>query len=234
VTKRKHSVHFGIRMCAQQSSRAEVCDRYSESFTRLIKLSSPSNKVSSYIEVLEKIIKPFNDELLIPAQQGVFIGAALSAFDSFFANIANSEESEYLDEAIACAKSGYMRASVVLGWSAAIDRIHRRVESVGFKHFNVVSAQMASQQAGRYKKFNQTQNVSSLSEMRDVFDNIILWVIEGMKLIDSNQHTRLKSCFEMRCQCAHPGDAPITSFNLLSFFSDLDQIVFANANFKVA
>jgi hypothetical protein len=37
----------------------------------------------------------------------------------------------------------------------------------------------------------------------------------------------------MRCQSAHPGDAPITQFNLLSFFSDLDQIIFSNAKFKV-
>jgi hypothetical protein len=79
----------------------------------------------------------------------------------------------------------------------------------------------------------QFQNVNSISEIREVFDTVVLWIIEGMALIDSNQHTRLRSCFDMRCQGAHPGDAPITQFNLLSFFSDLDQIVFSNAKFKV-
>jgi hypothetical protein len=54
--------HTDVRPAIKSGVAAEVCDRYSESFTRLIKLSSPSNKVSSYIEVLEKIIKPFNDE----------------------------------------------------------------------------------------------------------------------------------------------------------------------------
>jgi hypothetical protein len=134
-------------------------------------------------------------------------------------------------EAIACARAGYLRAAAVLGWSAAIDRIHRRIEEIGFKQFNVASARMASQQSGRYKRFNQTQNVNNISEIREVFDNIVLWVIEGMGLIDSNQHTRLRSCFDMRCQSAHPGDAPITQFNLLSFFSDLEQIIFVNQKF---
>jgi len=49
-----------------------------------------------------------------------------------------------------------------------------------------------------------------------------------MQLIDNNQHTRLHSCFELRSQCSHPGEAPITEYNLLSFFSDINEIVFKN------
>jgi hypothetical protein len=120
-----------------------------------------------------------------------------------------------------------------MGWSAAIDRIHRKIEQTGFAAFNTVSAQMANQTKGRYKHFNQKQNIASLSELREVFDNIILWIIEGMGLIDSNQHTRLKSCFEMRCQCAHPGEAPITEYNLMSFFSDIQRIVLENSAFTI-
>ena len=93
---------------------------------------------------------------------------------------------------------------------------------------------MSSQQKGRFKRFNQTQNVGSLSDLREVFDTVMLWIIEGMELIDSNQHTRLRSCFDMRCHGAHPGEAPITELNLLSFFSDLDQIVFRNPKFGLA
>jgi hypothetical protein len=71
-----------------------------------------------------------------------------------------------------------------------------------------------------------------LSELREVFDNDMLWVIEGMTLIDSNQHTRLRSCFDMRNQSAHPGEASITEYNLASVFSDIDQIVLSNTKFK--
>ena len=208
-------------------------DRYNAAFTRLIRLSAPNNLRSSYLQTLAEVIPPFREEIVIPAEQGSLSAAPPSAFDSFFAALSNPDESEYMREAIACARAGYFRAAAVLGWSAAIDRVHRKIEAIGFPQFNVTSAQMASQQSGRYKKFNQTQNVNSISEMREVFDNVVLWIIEGIGLIDSNQHTRLRSCFDMRCQSAHPGDAPITSLNLLSFFSDLDQIIFSNPKFAI-
>ena len=211
----------------------EVLKPYSEAFTRLIKLSGPGNQAKSYLEALDTIIKPFSKVFLIPAQQGSFVSSASSDFDAFLVSITDGVEGEYFSEAIACAKHGYLRAAVVLGWSAAIDRIHRRIEEIGFQKFNNTSTQMAGQQAGRYKKFNQKQNVASLGDIREVFDNVILWIVEGMELIDTNQHTRLRSCFDMRCHSAHPGEAPITTYNLLSFFSDLDQIVFKNPKFKL-
>lgn len=211
----------------------EACDRYDAGFTRLIRLSSPNNLRSSYLDTLNEIIAPFRDDIIIPAQQGAFVAPPPTAFDSFFSSISNPDESIYMQEAVACAKGGHFRAAAVLGWSAAVDRIHRKIEALGFQNFNTTSSRMAAQQSGRYKKFNQTQNINSLSELREVFDTVVLWIIEGMGLIDSNQHTRLRSCFDIRCQSAHPGEAPITNFNLLSFFSDLDQIVFSNAKFKI-
>ena len=75
--------------------------------------------------------------------------------------------------------------------------------------------------------------MNSLSELRGVLDTVVLWVIEGMGMVDANQHTRLKSCFDMRCQCAHPGEAPVTEYNLMSFFSDINEIVFQNTVFRV-
>ena len=92
---------------------------------------------------------------------------------------------------------------------------------------------MASQNKGRFKRFNSVQNISSISELREVFDTIVLWILEGMSLIDSNQHTRLRSCFDLRCQCAHPGDAPVTEYNLLAYFSDLNEIVLKNEKFSI-
>ncbi len=211
----------------------EALKNYGDQFTWLLKLSTPNNKVASYLSAIDLIIKPFNDELLIPSQQGVLGDSAPSSFDAFFANLANAEESEYLSEAIACAKAGHLRAAAVLGWSAAIDRVHRVLDYNGLDKFNSMSRQMQAATTGRYRKFNKGQNVGSLAELREVFDSTILWVIEAMGMIDTNQHTRLGSCFDMRCHGAHPGDAPITTYNLMSFFSDLDQIIFSNAKFKI-
>jgi len=212
---------------------AELVEKYSAASARLIKLSAPNNLKKSYLETLDILIKPMRDELILPIKSGAISSVALSPFNEFVANLEGAEEGAYFQESLDCAKSGYLRAAAVLGWCAAIDRIHRRIEANGFSKFNVTSAHMASQNKGRYKRFNQTQNATSISELREVFDTTILWIIEGMGLIDPNQHTRLRSCFEMRCHSAHPGEAPITEYNLLSFFSDLQQIVLENPSFEI-
>lgn len=217
----------------KQSLTPEALENYNTQFTQLIRISGPANFVSSYLAAIELIIKPFTDELLIPSQQGALGTTAASAFDAFFASLSNADESDYLAEAVACAKHGHLRAAVVLGWSAAVDRIQRVLEQKGLEKFNNMAIQMAAATTGRYKRFKKIDTVTSIAELQEVFDRPLLWVIEGMGMIDTNEHTRLGSCFDMRCHGAHPGNAPITSYNLMSFFSDLDQIVFMNPKFKL-
>jgi hypothetical protein len=233
---------LGSRWCNEISPKlgandgfaADLIGRYNQGFSKLIALSAPSNLKSSYLSTLDLVIKGFRKDLVLPIQQGkVKLSGGSSTFDTFLSKIAPSDEGAYFKEAISCAKHGYLRAATVMAWCTAIDRIHRRIDEIGFAAFNVTSAQMASQTAGRFRRFNQTQNVSSLSELREVFDSTVLWIIEGMALIDSNQHTRLRSCFEMRCHAAHPGEAPTTEYNLLSCFSDIEQIVLANPKFAL-
>ena len=195
----------------------EVTEKYSSGCARLIKLSAPNNLRKSYLSILGGLVTAFRDDLILPAQQGAG-SVGPSRFDTFFTALSDQHESEYLLEATSCAKAGYLRAAVVLGWCAVVDRIHRRIETEGFATFNITSAKLASATKGRFKRFNQTQNVNSINELRTVFDTTVLWIIEGMGWIDSNQHTRLRSCFDMRNHSAHPGEAPITEFNLLSFF----------------
>lgn len=217
----------------QYGLSSETVEFYSQNFGRLIKISAPNNLKKSYLDALSALSRTFRDDLTLPVQKFPKAGSDVSLLTTMLDGLP-SDESEYLLEAINCAKRKYYRASAVLGWCAVIDRIHRVIESIGFAKFNVTSASMASQTKGRFKRFNSPQNVGSLSELREVFDTVVLWVLEGMQLIDINQHTRLKGCFDLRCQCAHPGDAPITEYNLLSFFSDLNEIVFKNHNFLVS
>ena len=223
---------YGTRIEADGHIAPDVIKKYSNSFRQLLRISGPSNRKVTYVKLLNELIKPFREEIILKLYEQLPTSPSLALLSTLFKGLP-SDEHDYLREAIGCAQKGFLRASLVLGWCAAIDRIHRKIEEIGFPAFNVASAQMASQQKGRFKRFNQVQNISSLTELREVFDNIVLWIIEGMELIDSNQHTRLRSCFDMRCQSAHPGDAPITEFNLLSFFSDLKEIVFGNPKFAL-
>lgn len=203
---------------------------YSENFEKLVKLSGPNNLRSSYLTVLKDVTRKFRADFILPVQTNP--ATPTSQLQVLLAGLTDSNQSEYLLEAIACSKHRLYRAAAMLGWCAAIDQIHRAIERIGFATFNSSSTTMAGQTKGRFKKFNQVQNVTTLSELREVFDNTVLWILEGMQLIDNNQHTRLHSCFELRCQCSHPGEAPITEYNLLSFFSDLNEIVFKNPKFS--
>ena len=212
---------------------AETLKRYATGCERLIKLSAPNNLCTSYLEAIDALVKPMRSELIVPLQASPENRSSPTVFESFVASLKDPEESAYFQEAIDCAKHGFLRAAAVMAWCAAIDRIHKKIEMLGFSSFNVTSAHMASQQKGRFKRFSQTQSVTSLSELREVFDTNVLWIVEGMGLVDSNQHTRLRSCFEMRCHCAHPGEAPITEYNLMSLFSDVQQIVLENPRFAL-
>ncbi len=211
----------------------ETLKGYSHGFTWLLKLSAPNNLKKSYCEALEGLLRGFRDQLVLPLQRTPSRSVRPTDLDRILSQLPYEDENEYLGEAAKCAERGYLRGAVVLAWCAAIDRVHRVVEKIGFQKFNVTSAWMASQRQGRFKRFNSPQNVGSLSELREVFDSIVLWVVEGMALIGSNQHMRLNSCFLLRCHCAHPGEAPVTPYNVLSFFSDLSEIIWKNEKFQV-
>jgi hypothetical protein len=223
---------FSGALVAQYGVSPDLIESYSQHFGRLIKISAPNNLKTSYIDTLHAVLKSFRDDLVIPLQTHPKGAAKASLLAEVLEALPSAAENAYLKEAIECARHDFYRASAVLGWCAAIDRIHRVIEKAGFPKFNITSATMASQTTGRFKRFNSVQNVSSLSEVREVFDTVIIWILEGMVLIDSNQHTRLRSCFDIRCQCAHPGDAPVTQYNLMSYFSDLNEIIFKNDKFK--
>ena len=216
-----------------------VVEKYSKAFRELLKLSTSNSRRSSYIKNMEIIRRSFNEEIIIFLQTNNFDDDILPTSGlskeviELLDSITDKEENEYLREALGCWSNEYYKAAVVLMWCATIDRIHRVIEQVGFDKFNRTSEYMKNQTTGRFKRFNKNQNVHSISELRMVFDSDILAILEGMEMIDVNQKTRLVSCFEMRCHSGHPGEAPITKYNVLSCFSDVVEIIFTNPKFSL-
>jgi hypothetical protein len=208
-------------------------ESYSRWFFKLLKLTKGNNRKTGYIEALNGVTKTFHDDLLLPIQVQPKLAEEVSLLAKLFEKMPNPEEDAYMKEAIACATHQLFRGSAVLGWSAAIDRVHRVIEKTGFDKFNAISKSMAAATTGRFKRFSKAATITSIGELREYFDGDMLWVLEGMGLLESNQNTRLRACYEMRCQCSHPGEAPITEYNLLSFFSDIDQIIFKNTKFAI-
>jgi hypothetical protein len=189
----------------------------------------PSKKLVQ--DVLGRIARSFHVDILVPAQKQQ---AALSKYPSLDAVLSHAQgiEVDLLTEAVDCAELGKRRAAIILGWCAAVNRLHMHVEREGFVKFNQESARMQAIPSGRYKRFNKKYEIQNLSDLRmTVFDGDLLWVLEFMGAIDGNQHERLRICFTMRNTCAHPGEATCSEENVLSFFSDIDSLVFSNRKF---
>jgi hypothetical protein len=182
---------------------------------------------------LAAVLDEFHTDILVPVQKREAVLARYPSL-SVLLDHAQGLELEYLSEAIDCARLDKRRASIILGWCAAVNRLHLYVEKVGFEKFNEASAAMWAIKSGRYKRFDKKFNILNLSDLRmSVFDDDLLWVLEYMQAIDGNQHDRLGICFTMRNTSAHPGDAILTDENVLSFFSDIDSMVFNNPKFSI-
>jgi len=98
--------------------------------------------------------------------------------------------------------------------------------------FNTAAAGLAKK-GGRFKHFKGIATLESISDLRETPDRVILTILDGMGLLESNQRQRLESCLDMRIQASHPGDADITMLNLESLFSDLSTLVFKNPKLAV-
>lgn len=206
--------------------------KYHDLFDKLLQLSVTVSWRKTYVKTVTNLLQGFKPDLVVPVMKSAGPILGLSQLDRIMDNIQDAAERDYLTEAVKCADHEYFRASVVLGWNAAVHRMQRVVEKLGFTEFNKKSEEMKKISEGRYKRFNKSFNIHSIGELRaTVFDTDLLWILEYWNLIDSNQHERLQTCFTMRSNCAHPGEAPITSENLASFYSDLKNMVFDNPKF---
>lgn len=213
---------------------ADTITKYAEEFKRLHVLSRPNNLAKSYTECISKLTRRFKDDLILPIQQSDEPITGNAQLDGIISKIHDAPVSEYLEEAISCAQNGYKRAGIVMGWCAVVDQIHKKLVMLGLDKFNATSAKLKRQDTGRFRRFNKEFKVTTLNELQEVFDTDLIWVLEGMELMDSNQGDRLRTCFQYRNQSAHPGEAPINEHHLAAFFSDIVDIVLTNTRFSSA
>lgn len=209
----------------------EIIEKYNSAFSEILSLSLKVSRKNTYLRHFEIIIRNWGEELLIPILKYSAPISSITLLPNILQNVTERER-EYLEEAIGCAEREYYRASVVLGWCAAVHRMQKVVERLGFNEFNKKSEEMKNITQGRYKRFTKKYYIQNFNDLQaTVFDNDLLWVLEYWGLIDTNQSGRLFRCFEMRNNSSHPGQAEISPENLASFYSDLKTIIFDNPNF---
>lgn len=209
-----------------------VSKKYRDGLLKLHSLSSKRNQRTSHQRVIKDLLRDFHADLIQPV---MFRGGAdpSEAIKQIIADIPYPDQKGYLEEALRCIEADCKRAAAVLGWSAAMHHIHSKIEEIGFDKFNKKADEMAAQTKGRFKSFKASAPVDSISDLREVPDRRILWILDGMEILESNQRQRLEYGLDMRIQASHPGDAEVTLTNLESFFSDLSTLVFKNPKLSV-
>jgi hypothetical protein len=212
---------------------SDVIESTSEAMKHLHVLSRPNNLASSYLQVLDGVLKDFDDRFILPIQQTSSKIERILDLTKLIPALPNPDESTYLKEAVECASSGHHRAAIVMGWCCAIDRIQRRIAAIGFQGFNAASTTLKNQTSGKFKRWNKEFSISTLSELQQIFDTDLIVVLEGMSLLDGNQAQRLETCFQYRCHSAHPGQAPIGEAHVIAFFTDIAEIILQNPKFNI-
>lgn len=215
------------KFCLDKSVIAETAD----SMKRLHVLSRPNNLKSSYLKVVNRVLRKYNDKFILPIKQKSFVIEKVLDLTKIIPTLPIIEESKYLQEAIECATAGYRRAAIIMGWCCAIDRMQRKVMSIGFSEFNKTSLKLKNKSKGKFKKWNKEFSISTLSELQQVFDNDLIIILEGMGLLDGNQAQRLETCFQYRNHSAHPGKSPIDNPHVIVFFTDINEIILQNQKF---
>lgn len=222
-----------IRPMLEKASFPEiVISEFSHAFERLLLLVKGYTAKQIYLRELSSLIAAYKREILHQIEIGTFSTTPKLNIGPYLEGLP-TKEGDYLDEAQRCLSVEGIRACIILGWCATVARIHERISELGFSVFTKATEQMATKTFGRFKAFNKRLTVENLSDLQRVFDTDILWVLEFLELIDSNQHQRLRHCFDLRNHSAHPGLAPITGENLYAFYSDISKIVLKNPKFTI-
>lgn len=208
-----------------------VIAEMAEHMKHLHVLSGRGHRRITWQKTLDAAASHFKNRFVLPIQQTPEPQEQRYSLSRVVKSLADVEESDYLEEAIACADAGYQRAAVVMGWCAVVDRIQRKVQHIGFETFNDSSQRLKERRDGKYKRYNKSFNVTTLGELQAVFDTDLIVVLEGMELLDGNEADRLRRRFEDRNHSAHPGNAPIGEVHVEAFFTDIVEIVLANPKF---
>jgi hypothetical protein len=211
---------------------ADTIDVFSRHFEELLLMSGGRPAKSVYVRTVAETLTAYKAAIVHQIEIGSFTSSAGLSIAPYIEGLPVAE-GDFLDEAQRCLSVEALRGCIVLGWCATISRIHHKIEEIGFAAFNKATEEMAAKTVGRFKPYNKKFSVESLSELQRVFDTELLWILEYLTLIDSNQHQRLRHCFDLRNHSAHPGLAPITGENLYSFFSDITKIVLKNPKFEL-
>lgn len=189
---------------------------------RLLFEESQKRVARTYI-ILDLLIKTndvFFHHIIIPSKTKGALPVPLE-FQKYVGMVSDADEKDYLQEAVDCIRAKAHRASVVIGWIAAMWNLQRKIESQGFKLFNRCYS-------NRYLKNTPSKKAKRVKRIEDFEyypDSEILWITEDMGILDRSERRILEKCLELRNICAHPGKFKPKDKEVLVFFERITSVL---------
>jgi len=134
-------------------------------------------------------------------------------------NIADVDERRYVEEAICCLHPPVLafRAAVLMGWTAAIHHLRKKIECIGFSNFNAAFKNIYPQ--------SKRKLVNHFHDLEDYKDIELLEVCEKLRLYDKAVKKRLLSWLDLRNGCGHPTNVIPEIHIVKAFFEEIIEYV---------
>lgn len=206
---------------------SDVLDRYDGGMREVLSATKRRSRRTLYVQKLRPLSDQFTDAISVPIirHEGSPRPVAARTLREDLAKYLSEDEKSYVEEAALCVTVGCNRAAIIMLWAAAVSRLHRAIENVGFSTFN--SAIQSAPKAGQpYNRIRNRSRVSSLPELQRTPDSDILIIGMDLWKYDLQAYKELERLLGIRNDAAHPGMANPSLLDVQQFASKVGQFVF--------
>jgi hypothetical protein len=215
----------------RESVGADAVSVIDAEFKAILQAANARTRSSAYRKRLKPVIESFTEKIVIPVirhEGSPSQVASRTVLSAITANLTN-EEAQYVEEAARCLAAKCNRAAIIMLWAAAIARMHRAVENVGFIAFNQAVDDASKKKGSPFNKVVKI-TISSLPELQRCRDFDLLVV--GMQLFgyDLQVYGELDRLLGTRNSAAHPGMLQPSVLDVQQYASKLNVCVFAQVS----
>ena len=129
--------------------------------------------------------------------------------------LSNTDEIEYLLEAVKCLDAGAYRAGIIFIWNYAIRNIHHKLLTHSLNSLNQAIS----------RHVNNAKQITTEDDFAFIKESVVLMVTVDLGVFDKNQKKVLEDCLGIRNSCGHPGKYFPTQAKAKAFIEDIINIL---------
>ncbi|MDV2495790.1 MAG: hypothetical protein RX316_06200 [bacterium] len=221
-------LRFSEALRAVEALPYENLNLVDDSLQDIFQSTNARTRSSAYRKKLAPVLTSFTDRIVVPVIrfEGSPSQVASRQLLSEFTGKVSPDEQAYLEEAARCLASRCNRAAIIMLWAAAISRLHRAIEKIGFNAYNAALDKTYQRKGNPFNRVSKTP-VTSLPELQRCRDFDL--IVVGMELwkYDIQVFEELDRLLGMRNSAAHPGMLKPSALDVQQFASKVSTYVFS-------